>query len=114
LPRIVRGEPSWKPLLVLLGYFIWATALPVRSRRPLCPFRIVTGRDCPLCGLTRSTHELSRGRIRAALEFNPIAPLLWLGGLVWAGGFKLEASPRGCRGREAFPSAAHHAPSVRS
>lgn len=87
---VVRGEPSSKPLLVLLGYFGLAVVLPIRSRPRLCPFRIATGRNCPLCGLTRSTHELVRGRVRAAWDYNALTPLLWVGGVVWAGGFKLE------------------------
>jgi len=90
LLRVVRGEPSSKPLLALLGYFGLAVVLPIRSRPVLCPFRIATGRNCPLCGLTRSTHELARGRVRAARDYNALTPLLWLAGVVWAGGFKLE------------------------
>lgn len=87
---VVRGEPSSKPLLVLLSYFGLAVFLPVRSRPGLCPFRIATGRKCPLCGLTRSTHELVRGRVRAAWDYNALTPVLWVAGVVWAGGFKLE------------------------
>jgi Protein of unknown function (DUF2752) len=90
LLRIVRGEPGFVPLLVLLGYFGVAVVLPARSRLVLCPFRLATGRNCPLCGLTRSTHELVRGRVRVASEYNELTPLLWVAGVVWAGGFKLE------------------------
>lgn len=53
-------------------------------------WQIATGRNCPLCGLTRGTHELVRGRVRAAWDYNALTPLLWAAGVVWAGGFKLE------------------------
>jgi Protein of unknown function (DUF2752) len=90
LLRIVREEPSLGPLLILLGYFGLAVILPIRPRPVLCPFRIATGRNCPLCGLTRSTHELVRGRGRAAWDYNALTPLFWLAGVIWAGGFKLD------------------------
>src|SRR4051794_39340500 len=38
-----------------------------------CPFRAVTGWDCPLCGGTRMGDALLHGDIRAAFEFNPLA-----------------------------------------
>jgi hypothetical protein len=43
----------------------------------MCPFRILTGRRCPLCGLTRASHALTRGDIRGMLAAHPLAPLLW-------------------------------------
>lgn len=38
-----------------------------------CPFRAVTGWDCPLCGGTRMGEALLHGDVRAAFEFNPLA-----------------------------------------
>jgi len=38
-----------------------------------CPFRAVTGWDCPLCGGTRMGDALLHGDVRAAFEFNPLA-----------------------------------------
>ena len=53
-----------------------------------CPFRALTGWDCPLCGGTRMGDALLHGEIGAAFEFNPLAlvGLLILGvlGAVWA------------------------------
>lgn len=88
--HIVRGEPNPEALVILLGYFGLATVLPISKGPVLCPFRIATGRNCPLCGLTRSTHELLRGHVRAALGYNALTPLLWATGLIWAGGFKVK------------------------
>lgn len=52
-----------------------------------CPFRAVTGWDCPLCGGTRLGAALLQGDVAAAAAFNP---LLFVGllalaalGLLW-------------------------------
>jgi hypothetical protein len=53
-----------------------------------CPFRAVTGWDCPLCGGTRMGDALLHGDVSAAFGFNPLAVvgLLVLGilGVLWA------------------------------
>ncbi len=38
---------------------------------PSCPFRWLTGLDCPGCGSLRALHQLLHGNIRAAFELNP-------------------------------------------
>jgi Protein of unknown function (DUF2752) len=38
-----------------------------------CPFRVVTGWDCPLCGGTRMGDALLHGDLGAAFGFNPLA-----------------------------------------
>jgi Protein of unknown function (DUF2752) len=52
-----------------------------------CPFRAITGWDCPLCGGTRMGDALLHGDIQAAFGFNPLAliGLLVVGvlGIVW-------------------------------
>ena len=37
----------------------------------LCPFRLITGHPCPLCGSTRAVGALCAGDIRAAWDLNP-------------------------------------------
>lgn len=61
---------------------------PVHTHVPLCPFRALTGLDCPLCGGLRAVYELLHGRLGAALHDNavvvaglPVVALLWL---LWA------------------------------
>ena len=53
-----------------------------------CPFRALTGWDCPLCGGTRMGDALLHGDIRTAFEFNPLAlvGMLIMGvlGVLWA------------------------------
>jgi hypothetical protein len=38
-----------------------------------CPFRAVTGWNCPLCGGTRMGEALLHGEVLAAFTFNPLA-----------------------------------------
>jgi hypothetical protein len=51
----------------------------VLSDGPACPFRTVTGIDCPFCGMTRATLALGGGDVRGALNFHPLAPLVLAG-----------------------------------
>ena len=53
----------------------------------LCPFRVLTGWACPLCGGTRMGGALLHGDVQAAFGYNPLAfvGLVILGvlGAVW-------------------------------
>ena len=53
----------------------------------ICPFRAVTGWDCPLCGGTRMGSALLHGDVAAAFAFNPVAlvaiALLGVVGVLW-------------------------------
>jgi hypothetical protein len=54
---------------------------------PLCPFRSVTGLDCPFCGGLRATNDLAHGHVADAASHNLLlvvsAPLLVLGWAAW-------------------------------
>ena len=53
----------------------------------LCPFKLVTGHDCPGCGMGRAVVAAMRGRWGESLAFHPLgAPLLavWTAWLLWA------------------------------
>ena len=39
---------------------------------PACPFRALTGFNCPGCGSTRGLHRLVHGDVVEAFEFNPL------------------------------------------
>lgn len=41
----------------------------------LCPFRLLTGLPCPVCGLTRSWVATAHGDLVAGLQFNPFGPV---------------------------------------
>lgn len=42
---------------------------------PPCPFRAVTGLECPGCGTLRGLHQLFHGNLAAALDLNPLMVL---------------------------------------
>jgi Protein of unknown function (DUF2752) len=44
----------------------------------LCIFHIVTGCDCPFCGLTRSFIDLGHGRVRRSFAHHRLGPLVFL------------------------------------
>ena len=54
----------------------------------LCPFKLVTGHDCPGCGMGRAVVAAMRGRWSESLSFHPLGlPLLlvWTGWLLYVG-----------------------------
>lgn len=42
---------------------------------PPCPFRVITGLNCPGCGTLRGLHQLLHGHPFAALDLNPLMVL---------------------------------------
>ena len=87
-----RGGRLRGPLLAAAG-LVAATAVVAAvdphqpGHYPLCPFRAVTGLDCPLCGSLRATHDLAHGQLALAASENLLlvlaAPLLALGWVGW-------------------------------
>ncbi|MBL9022159.1 MAG: DUF2752 domain-containing protein [Myxococcales bacterium] len=57
---------------------------------PTCHFKLVFGRECWTCGMTRAFTALSHGRLTDALAYNRGAPLLY--GLAWLAGVGAAAS----------------------
>jgi hypothetical protein len=55
----------------------------------LCPFRLLTGLDCPGCGSLRAVNDLTNGDLTAAASSNLLfvlmVPVLVLWWLRWAG-----------------------------
>jgi len=49
----------------------------------LCPFRLVTGLPCPLCGMTRGLASLLRGRWPDAISFHLFSPLVMAAISAW-------------------------------
>lgn len=70
LARILEPSPEQ---VVLFGW-----AVP-----PLCTFRLIFGRSCWGCGLTRSFSFLAHGDFAQAFALNPLGPPLFLGLLVY-------------------------------
>ena len=61
--------------------------LPAEPPFQLCGFHWLTGRTCPLCGLTRAVFALAKGQWTAALHFNALSPLAFamIFSLFWRG-----------------------------
>lgn len=49
----------------------------------LCPFRLLTGWPCPLCGMTRGLGALLRGRWSDAVQLHLFSPLVLAALLAW-------------------------------
>ena len=45
---------------------------------PVCGFHWLTGRPCPLCGMTRALFQLAKGHWRAAIDYHALSPLVFL------------------------------------
>jgi hypothetical protein len=59
----------------LLVAALWWFTPPAEPRLRLCGFHWLTGRDCPLCGLTRGLSALAHGHWREAVRYNLLTPL---------------------------------------
>lgn len=71
------------PRAVVLGLLLVAALLwqpPEHPRLRLCGFHLLTGLNCPLCGLTRGVCAAAKGEWRQAIAFHPLSPLAlaWL------------------------------------
>jgi len=86
-PKLFRDIPVARYALVFI-----ATAITwVGARRTdgyttgpiLCPFRLITGHQCPFCGTTRSFGALVQGDIPGSIAYNPGGVLLSVVILFW-------------------------------
>jgi len=124
LPALLARQPSdasecrqWRSLddatltrltWLWLGYGAFALVAGQRRLPPACPFRLVTGHRCPLCGLTRSVNCLMRGHLPASFGEHPAGPILYLGsGLLLASAWRprWQASPHQTSGQDCSPAA---------
>jgi hypothetical protein len=53
-----------------LGYIGLVDPHHANSAYPLCPFKWLTGWNCPLCGGLRMTHDLLHGDLAASINDN--------------------------------------------
>ena len=65
----------------------------------LCPFRLVTGRPCPACGLTRSWAAATRLDIRESAAWHPLGIPALLGALALSSGVFVPPSLESPTGR---------------
>jgi len=59
--------------LLAAGYLAYASLLPRMPAVSVCLFRRLTGRRCPLCGLTHGLNHALRGDFAAARAAHPLA-----------------------------------------
>lgn len=83
LSRTVGHLPRWfAPVAVGIGVVVATVALGVIDPEarahilPGCPFRRLTGLDCPGCGGTRAVYALTQGELLQALDHNVLTVLL--------------------------------------
>ncbi|OPZ27967.1 MAG: hypothetical protein BWZ02_01459 [Lentisphaerae bacterium ADurb.BinA184] len=69
------------PLAALTGLMLVVPALVDPARIPLrtCLFRLLTGRSCPFCGLTRGFHGIAAGEFAAVARACPAAFAVYVG-----------------------------------
>lgn len=77
----------WVGVLGCLGLIGLVDPHHRHSMFPLCPFKLLTGWNCPACGGLRMTHDLLHGDIAAAVTDNVV---LLLGIPMLAGWFLLR------------------------
>lgn len=72
---VARGDGLRRPLLV--GGILLATTAALRVHDPhqsgswgYCPFKLLTGFDCPGCGGLRAVNDLTHGQVSAAVGSN--------------------------------------------
>ena len=63
---------------ILLFLVFWWLAPPAEPAIRLCPFYWLTGRPCPLCGLTRAFCALAKGHWSQAIHFHALSPLAFV------------------------------------
>ena len=54
-------------------------------RLMFCPFRVLTGLVCPLCGMTRAMASLGHGQWQKAIDYHPLSPLVMASVVAWLG-----------------------------
>src|ERR1039457_3727404 len=66
---------------------LWCFSVSADPGVRRCGFHWLTGRPCPLCGLTRSLFALAKGHWGEAVHFNALSPLAFvmLFALFWNG-----------------------------
>jgi hypothetical protein len=61
----------------------------------MCPFRLVTGRPCPACGLTRSWSAATRLDVRESAAWHPLGIPMLVGALAVSSGVVAAPSLEG-------------------
>jgi Protein of unknown function (DUF2752) len=68
--RLYAALGSGALLASALGYIGLVDPHNPDSAFPVCPFRLLTGWNCPACGALRMTHDVLHGDLAAAINDN--------------------------------------------
>jgi hypothetical protein len=71
--RAFAAAGSGALLAGALGYVGLVDPHNTNSAYPLCPFKLLTGWNCPFCGGLRMTHDLLHGDLAASINDNVFA-----------------------------------------
>ncbi|MBS4729616.1 DUF2752 domain-containing protein [Mycobacterium sp. SM1] len=94
--RTYRALGAGATLASALGYIGFVDPHDHNAVYPQCPFRLLTGWNCPACGGLRMVHDLLHGHVAAAVTDN----VFLLFGLPLLAGWLLL---RGRRGKPVLP-----------
>jgi hypothetical protein len=119
-PPIGRAGRLRRPLTTLGAVGVAGLALVLRDPHHhtwvLCPFKALSGWDCPLCGGLRAVNDLGHGAVGAAAHSNLLfvgsLPLLLLGWLLWVRSALTGRVPRPRRGAVRLAAATYLAVAV--
>jgi Protein of unknown function (DUF2752) len=74
--QLVAAATIWVGLTAIsIFLFFFNPSSPANQFFPKCPFRLVTGLQCPGCGSTRAFYQLLHLHPIAAFKFNPLIML---------------------------------------
>ncbi len=68
-------QSRFKNLLKYLMWFLVFAAVVLLFYK--CPFKLITGIDCPGCGLTRAFGCILLCDFKAAVQYHPLSPLIF-------------------------------------
>jgi len=78
-PTAARDRPGavWQVVLAgLMLIFLRLSPVPMHPKFVVCGFHWLTGRPCPLCGMTRALSVLVKGDWLSAIHANALSPLM--------------------------------------
>jgi hypothetical protein len=70
IPRVYVGLGTGALGAAALGYLAVVDPHRPGAVFPFCPFKLLTGWDCPACGGLRMTHDVLHGNLPAAVTDN--------------------------------------------
>jgi hypothetical protein len=86
--RVIRRD-RYYPALISAGILVLGRILPmplsdgsILHMPGICPFRMLTGLPCPLCGMTRSVISAMHGHFAESFAYHPLGIAFCIGLIV--------------------------------